>query len=55
MKFLRWFIPALTGSVMLRLSSEVSGLLYALGIAIGGFYIFAAVVSAFLDYAKPTN
>jgi hypothetical protein len=55
MKTLRWLVPALTGTLLFRLSEQSTGFLAGAGLAVGAFYIFAALLAAWTDYVRPSN
>jgi hypothetical protein len=52
MKLLQWLIPAVTGSLLIRLSDEVTGFLFIAGVAVGGFQLFAAILWAWKTYVS---
>lgn len=47
---LQWLIPALTGSLLIKLGTDAESWLGWVGVAIGGFHIFAAVIVAWARY-----
>lgn len=55
MKTLRWLFPALTGTLLIRLGNDSDGFFGGAGVALGAFYIFAALVSAWNDYVRTAN
>jgi hypothetical protein len=52
MKTIRWLVPALTGTLLLRLWQESEGFFAGAGLVFGVFYIYAALVSAWSDYVR---
>jgi hypothetical protein len=55
MKTLRWLVPAITGTLLIRLSEESQGFFSGAGLVVGAFYIFAALLQAWSDYARTPN
>jgi hypothetical protein len=55
MKTLRWLVPALTGTLLIRLSEQSQGFLAGAGLVLGAFYIFAALLSAWTDYVRASD
>lgn len=49
---LQWLIPAITGALLIKLGTDQGGFLGVAGIAVGGFQVFAALVAAWIIYAK---
>ena len=52
MKNLRWLVPALTAGILLNLSLQDKSVLDGVGLAVGLFYAWAAILGAWELYGR---
>jgi hypothetical protein len=52
LKNLRWLVPALTAGLLINLSLNTTSPLGGLGLALGIFYTFAAIMGAWDLYGR---